>query len=204
MTPSRPPRLATWLLKNFGCSENNEAVIGDLAERYSRGGRALWYWRQVIVAVVVSAIQNIYNHKLLTLRDLALGWGVLWIAGGTLTRFLWAVTEQWSPASFYPTVNSWKPLWTYAEFAYVFQQALGMGIALLTPFLSGIIVGWIVARVHHPHDRSLLLLLNATYMFETIGPLSRWVAWTTTILLVVGVLLGGRLKGYPKPLTEVA
>ena len=34
MRSDQPPKLAHWLLDHFGCSPNNEAVIGDLDERY--------------------------------------------------------------------------------------------------------------------------------------------------------------------------
>ena len=37
MTNQRPPRLATWVLRHFGLSPNNDAVLGDLVERYSEG-----------------------------------------------------------------------------------------------------------------------------------------------------------------------
>jgi hypothetical protein len=33
----RLPTLPTWLLKQLGCSTNNDAVLGDLAERYRTG-----------------------------------------------------------------------------------------------------------------------------------------------------------------------
>lgn len=35
MNAARPPRLAVWLLRRFGSSPNNAAIIGDLDERYS-------------------------------------------------------------------------------------------------------------------------------------------------------------------------
>jgi len=54
MVPNDPPKMARWLLSHFGCSPNNDAVIGDLDERYRAGGRsAAWYWRQVFIAGVV-------------------------------------------------------------------------------------------------------------------------------------------------------
>ncbi len=33
MTPKQPPRIARWMLKHLGCGPNNDAVLGDLAER---------------------------------------------------------------------------------------------------------------------------------------------------------------------------
>ena len=51
MRSARPPRIATWLLQNFGCGPNQAAVIGDLEEQYRKGRSRTWYWRQVLVAL---------------------------------------------------------------------------------------------------------------------------------------------------------
>jgi hypothetical protein len=45
MQRQEPPKLASWLLNNFGCSPNNAAVIGDLDERFQAGRSVGWYWR---------------------------------------------------------------------------------------------------------------------------------------------------------------
>ena len=39
MTRKHPPVIPTWLLRTLGCSPNNEAVLGDLAEDYLRKAR---------------------------------------------------------------------------------------------------------------------------------------------------------------------
>jgi hypothetical protein len=68
-----PPRVAAWLLRHFGCSPNNDAVIGDLDERYRGGRSAVWYWRHVFTAVGESFISEIRLHKLLAFRTLLIG-----------------------------------------------------------------------------------------------------------------------------------
>src|SRR5262249_3227875 len=45
MLSTHPPRLARWLLNHFGCSPNNEALIGDLDEQYRKRHSRRWYWR---------------------------------------------------------------------------------------------------------------------------------------------------------------
>ena len=61
MTPrgdfSRPPRIATWLIKLFVSAEE-ESILGDLLEEYSdlvsKSGAAFarrWYWRQAVKTV---------------------------------------------------------------------------------------------------------------------------------------------------------
>src|ERR1051326_2066080 len=49
---TQPPAIATWLLRHLGCSPNNDAVIGDLAERYHKRRSRMWYWRQVLITVI--------------------------------------------------------------------------------------------------------------------------------------------------------
>jgi preprotein translocase subunit SecY len=55
MTDRQPPTLATWLLTR--AVRRNDALVGDLLEEYRRGRSAVWYWRQVLTAVVVGGTQ---------------------------------------------------------------------------------------------------------------------------------------------------
>ncbi len=49
MTMSTPPPLATWLLRHLG--KPNEALAGDLLEKYETKRSDAWYWRQVLFAI---------------------------------------------------------------------------------------------------------------------------------------------------------
>jgi len=51
MKSSNPPRLAVWLLENYGPEVNQEALAGDLYENFSQGRSSGWYWRQVLSAI---------------------------------------------------------------------------------------------------------------------------------------------------------
>jgi len=44
-----PPALATWLLHL--CNKNQDALVGDLFERFDEGQSAGWFWRQVLIAI---------------------------------------------------------------------------------------------------------------------------------------------------------
>jgi hypothetical protein len=72
----QPPILAKWLLRHLGCGPNNDAVIGDLDERYERGRSYFWYWRQVLQTILVSFFQDVWTQKLLAGRVLFLGWAI--------------------------------------------------------------------------------------------------------------------------------
>jgi preprotein translocase subunit SecY len=52
MTDMRPPALATWLLKH--AARGDDALVGDLFEEHGRRRSSVWYWRQVLAAVVVN------------------------------------------------------------------------------------------------------------------------------------------------------
>ena len=82
MRQADPPRLARWLLQRFGCSRNNEAVIGDLDERYCIGRSAGWYWHQALVALAVGFFREVRLHKALAVKAIIKGWLVV-----TLTSF---------------------------------------------------------------------------------------------------------------------
>jgi len=53
MRPKNPPTIATWMLEHLTLGRQNEALAGDLLEDFRRGRPATWYWRQVLVAIVV-------------------------------------------------------------------------------------------------------------------------------------------------------
>src|SRR5262245_58401889 len=74
MKSSRPPVIATWFLTEFGCSPQNESLIGDLTEEYARGRSRVWYWWQVVVALVAGLLQEVRTQKALAARALITGW----------------------------------------------------------------------------------------------------------------------------------
>ena len=77
------PKAARWLLEHFGCSPNNDAVLGDLAEQYLRKHSVMWYWRQAMKAIAVSLFKEIRGHKQIAARALLTGWG-MWFLFVTL------------------------------------------------------------------------------------------------------------------------
>ena len=56
MTGSHPPRLAVALLHHF--VDDNEPLAGDLLEGFAVRRSRLWFWRQVLLAIVIGLLQH--------------------------------------------------------------------------------------------------------------------------------------------------
>ena len=52
---SNPPKQAIWFLRH-GCPGDNEALEGDLIERFREGQTRGWFWRQVLIAAFVGFV----------------------------------------------------------------------------------------------------------------------------------------------------
>jgi ABC-type phosphate/phosphonate transport system permease subunit len=73
--------IAIWLFERLGL---DVALVGDLLEECSGGRSAIWYWRQVLIAVWIGIWVAIRDHKVLALRAVAIGF-----ATEFLFIFLW-------------------------------------------------------------------------------------------------------------------
>src|SRR5262245_52808101 len=72
----QPPRIAAWLLRLLGgSSNNNEALLGDMQERYQHDLSSIWFWRQT-VAIVFAEIHN----RILATWSIAMKYAVWTIA----------------------------------------------------------------------------------------------------------------------------
>jgi len=100
----KPPRLATWLLARLGCSPDNEAVLGDLEERYQEGMSSGWYWKQAVIAIAIGALAQVRDHKKVVMRTVVVG-------------MLLAACIEIPVTYFLPFVPYWLPLgWWGSEF----------------------------------------------------------------------------------------
>jgi len=86
MTSKRPPRLATWLLKHLGSGPSNDAVLGDLAERYVQKDSVMWYWRQTMKAIPVSFIRELQGVRIPIGRSLGIGFLALTVIAALLSN----------------------------------------------------------------------------------------------------------------------
>jgi len=103
------PAVATWFLKLFCSSAEDESLIGDLLEKYRQGHGSFWYWRQVGAIIFLRLGRNVrrlsvgaaampMRHAFTVLLVIAAFWAVLltdiWmifligIAGGVISGVL--------------------------------------------------------------------------------------------------------------------
>src|SRR5437773_2937636 len=73
MRTSQPPRVATWLVYRLASGPKRESLIGDLIEQHHRGRSAVWYWGQVLSAILAGAARDARAHKMLTIRGVIVG-----------------------------------------------------------------------------------------------------------------------------------
>ncbi len=116
----QPPKLATWLLARLGCSPDNDAVLGDLAERYQEGMPASWYWKQALIAIAVSTLAEIRDHRMVVLRTAVVG-------------MLLAACIEIPVAHFLPFVPYWLPLdwWSSEILRTTFKVIVGCAVHLI-------------------------------------------------------------------------
>ena len=179
--------IATWLFERLGL---DVALIGDLLEECERGRSAIWYWRQVLIAVWIGIWVAIREHKVLALRAVATGFAI---------EFLF--------------VFLWELLGPELAMFSIMQWMTQVSVTLLTQAATG----WIVARTHRAHQVPMVLVFlicilffYVSYTFSSarmllVGSINNaefrpYLAMylVTIFLAIVGILLGGAFGARPK------
>jgi hypothetical protein len=153
MRSTRPPKIPRWLLRHFGSSPKNDAVIGDLDEQYQRGRSLLWYWRQVLLAIVEGFVAEIRLHKLLAIRALFIG-NLFKI----VTTYLLDLVTRY-----------------LARHRHAWETPNLLFSSLVVTILLCAISARIVALLHRPHERATVFAF-AAWQFLPSLPLLGFVA----------------------------
>ena len=90
MKPGHPPSLPTKLLELLAPPRTSEALLGDLIEQYECGRSRRWYWRQVLLALVISAGREARTRKLEAIRAVIVGY----LTGASLCYFTTSVAAR--------------------------------------------------------------------------------------------------------------
>jgi hypothetical protein len=110
-----------WLLRN------NPNLLGDLLEERASGRSRAWYWRQVVVAVGRSIVDEARRHPVLTLRAAALA-SAVYCAALAITLFTYGILFSF----LYPPMGESR--WIFLLFSLEVVPAL--------------LAGWVLARTH--------------------------------------------------------
>ncbi len=199
MRSVQPPGFAQWLLKNFGCSPNNEAVIGDLNEQLSTGHSRMWYWRQVLIAIIVSVSKDIWRHKLLALRGLIIGWVLFGYVYGGFSDYALPVfglvtkslfDKLYSIAGADMGFRRWVVTVSNSPL-YVYEALWALGL-----FVTGAVTGAVVGLLHRRKVSVVLLLAVFVLTHWIIQGITKRLEsgfYLCTAMLIVGIVMGGVL-----------
>jgi hypothetical protein len=83
------------MLKHLPPGRQNEALAGDLLEEFVHGRSAIWYWRQVMVAIVIRCYRDILNHR--TILTYAAVWSILAPSWFVISDKMWANSQLLGP-----------------------------------------------------------------------------------------------------------
>jgi hypothetical protein len=160
---------------------DNDAVLGDLEERYREGKASAWYWKQTLTAIAVSTFEDIQARKVLALRAVVAGCFV-------------QISIQVFVTRYFPLVPYWVPLGWWGT---GFESIVGSAIAL---FL-GIAVGWTIVRLYQGRRA---ILLSYVLIVQVLGGLAFAISGISFafylaagISLTLGILFGGLWMGSP-------
>jgi hypothetical protein len=160
MRSAQPPTVARWLLTHVGCSPNNDAVVGDLDERYRQGHWRTWYWRQSLIAIITGLAALMRSNKVLTVRALVTGWSVIFLYALTLPRMIMHVLRG-SPTGTGLLPSSWTRVqWLY-ERGWIVPQGDAYTFALISCIFA-FFIGWLVGRLNRPNHRNAVMIFVAS------------------------------------------
>jgi hypothetical protein len=205
MVPIDPPKIARWLLNHFGCSPNNDAVIGDLDERYRRGRSNMWYWRQVFIAFVAGLWSEIRSNKVLALRAVVMGRAtflVYIVMLLTILNHVSALLSAFINSALLSGPTGLGDLNRYLhiqERFFLFRMPWALSLVIFIGMLCAgyAVAGFIVARLHRPHDRAMVLAFAASQALLTALSFGRNNSFVLGVFGLVSTLWGAGLLSSP-------
>lgn len=104
MSRIKPPRFPAWMLEHLNAGKRNDALNGDLVEEFRRGRSVVWYWRQVLAALLIGWVKNVRDHRNLMVFTalwsiLAPGWTLIALRAAQHQAeawHIWQLNWPWS------------------------------------------------------------------------------------------------------------
>jgi hypothetical protein len=158
-----------WLLRN------NPDLLGDLLEERASGRSRAWLWRQVLIAVARSIVDEGRRHPVLTLRAVALA-SAVYCAVLVVTLFLGGFLSGY----IYPPM----------------PESRWLVVFLLLEFVPALLAGWALARTHRACIEPAILLVLLLFALLA-GPFHASDIATNVIGFLAGVWGGVRREQRP-------
>jgi hypothetical protein len=175
------------MLKRLLPSQDVDALLGDIEEESRRRSR-LWFWGQIVAAVVVGSYRTVRKHPLLALRAVGVGLVTLVVVFAPAPRLLHVVRVM-SDGAGYPVGPYWLTLPPNA-FRYFPELVNVLGFATS---------GWMITRFHRAHGMEMLLpwalLVCALPLYVIVDALT----YHGRPMTLTGPVVGGFLSSLSLP-----
>ena len=152
MTIAQPPLFAARLLKRLVPARDHDALLGDLNEEFQRGRSVLWYWAQILAAIVVGSLKDLRTHPIVAARAVVTGLiaqMLLVIALSALPSVLTGAGFMWG--------GNWIGLPSPAYWHWPYAPSLDM-VMLAAWFAGHVTIGWLIVRLHRGHGVTPVLV----------------------------------------------
>jgi hypothetical protein len=180
--------LATWVLDRL---VGDDALLGDLVEQHRSGRSLLWFWRQVLLALVLAGSRTLFSNGPLLARSAVIASAALWLwVQATWWAYLWVHhngVDQWA-------LESQKGSGIF----YMFWIAYGGGLSLVW-CVGAALSGWMVVRNERAHPVAVAIACVVPHIFLALWwglPMWRNLAhtegtryWLPNLLVILGVLV---------------
>jgi hypothetical protein len=191
MTLRHPPQFAGRLLKRLVPAQDHDVLLGDLYEEYQRGRSVVWYWLQILAAIVVCWWRDVRNNPLVVTRAVITG-----LTAQMLFPSAFSSVHNVLTGAGFMLGNTWIGLpwywhWPYAQSLSTVMQ--GIWIA------GDIMIGWLIVRLHRAHGvTGVLVYCCAISTLRAAGLLqiARIMGWSPdVVVLLIGAATGQIREG---------
>ncbi len=145
-----------------------ESLIGDLMEEYAQGRSALWYWRQVLYAVITSYLRLLRIHGISFASAVALG------AGGV--QGCVALVQWMSEVAWHRELAMSGTALTAGDLRTAELTLFWVAWTPLTAVIYGFL-GRIIAAVYRPHPQWVVGIFMGLILLSRLP-------WTLRLFLV--------------------
>jgi hypothetical protein len=165
---------------------HDESFIGDLVEEYASGRSRLWFWRQVMTAVLLTSARQVGAHPVRALVAVATGWATLllvfFVLGDRTAEALSGWLWNWDRQTAYATQLWWPFQITAVLVSYAGFALSGLAVVRLNRSCSGPMLIAYAASV-------AVVLAASAVLIEVLTRRNGFVPVPHTLFYVISVAL---------------